>query len=250
MKNLLPYLSREPRQRAFTLIELLTVIAIIGILAAILIPVVGQVRDSARASKCVSNLRQIGAGLHLYASEHDGRAPGARWKPVSEAPSTNQSTWQWGIWTYVGYTVEEFHSTNFSYRHTSEHDTVFQCPTTIREVKRIPPLDPVRPGSLLNPYYSYSLNIDATHGQLGSGSDTDAQNLGVNLELLWNPTQTAAVVETPNWWINHRRFFNNDGIIPHGGGNNILFWDGSIRRLSYSEIPNNRLTVFWRGIEG
>ncbi len=56
----------------FTLIELLTVIAIIGILAAILIPVVGAVRDSARAAQCVSNLRQTTGALHIHLSENDG----------------------------------------------------------------------------------------------------------------------------------------------------------------------------------
>lgn len=61
----------------FTLIELLTVIAIIGILAAILIPVVGKVRDSARAAHCQSNLRQIGLQIHLYADDHDGFLPRA-----------------------------------------------------------------------------------------------------------------------------------------------------------------------------
>lgn len=59
---------------AFTLIELLTVVAIIGILAAILIPVVGKARDSARQSTCASNLRQIGTALHLYHDDH-GRFP-------------------------------------------------------------------------------------------------------------------------------------------------------------------------------
>ncbi|MBC8368534.1 MAG: prepilin-type N-terminal cleavage/methylation domain-containing protein [Planctomycetes bacterium] len=49
---------------AFTLIELLTVIAIFAILAAILIPAVARVRESANASKSVSNLRQIGSGFH------------------------------------------------------------------------------------------------------------------------------------------------------------------------------------------
>jgi prepilin-type processing-associated H-X9-DG protein/prepilin-type N-terminal cleavage/methylation domain-containing protein len=53
-------MSAERRHsRAFTLTELLTVIAIIGVLAAIVIPVVGKIRDSARSAQCSSNLRQI-----------------------------------------------------------------------------------------------------------------------------------------------------------------------------------------------
>jgi prepilin-type processing-associated H-X9-DG protein/prepilin-type N-terminal cleavage/methylation domain-containing protein len=54
---------------AFTLIELLTVIAVIGILAAILIPVVGRVRDAARSAVCISNLRQLGQASLVF--EHD-----------------------------------------------------------------------------------------------------------------------------------------------------------------------------------
>jgi prepilin-type N-terminal cleavage/methylation domain-containing protein/prepilin-type processing-associated H-X9-DG protein len=61
----------------FTLIELLTVIAIIGILAAILIPTVGRVRESARAANCSSNLRQIGLALKLYADDNKGFLPEA-----------------------------------------------------------------------------------------------------------------------------------------------------------------------------
>lgn len=62
-------------RNAFTLIELLTVIAIIGILAAILIPVVGQVRDQARRASCASNLRQCGFAVNTYALDNDGRLP-------------------------------------------------------------------------------------------------------------------------------------------------------------------------------
>ena len=58
---------------AFTLIELLTVIAIIGILAAIIIPVVGKVRQSASAAKSVSNLRQLQMANLAYANDNKGR---------------------------------------------------------------------------------------------------------------------------------------------------------------------------------
>ncbi|RRJ95920.1 prepilin-type N-terminal cleavage/methylation domain-containing protein [Opitutaceae bacterium TAV4] len=63
---------RSPtRPAAFTLIELLTVIAIIGILAAIIIPTVGAVRATAKTARCASNLRQIGAAALLFS--HDNK---------------------------------------------------------------------------------------------------------------------------------------------------------------------------------
>lgn len=66
------YLScKRLQSKGFTLIELLTVIAIIGILAAILIPVVGAVRGSARTAKCISNMREITTAVILYADEND-----------------------------------------------------------------------------------------------------------------------------------------------------------------------------------
>jgi prepilin-type N-terminal cleavage/methylation domain len=62
----------RPRQHAFTLIELLTVIAIIGILAAIIIPVTGRVRDRARTTQCLSNVRQLAMANILFANENKG----------------------------------------------------------------------------------------------------------------------------------------------------------------------------------
>lgn len=63
-------LARSSSVAAFTLIELLTVIAIIGILAAILIPTVSSVREKARQTQCANNLRQWGMAINLYAAEN------------------------------------------------------------------------------------------------------------------------------------------------------------------------------------
>lgn len=61
--------------RGFTLIELLVVITIIGILAALLFPVFAGVRHRARATACLSNLRQIGLATQMYEEEADGKLP-------------------------------------------------------------------------------------------------------------------------------------------------------------------------------
>jgi prepilin-type N-terminal cleavage/methylation domain-containing protein len=68
-----------PKQlKAFTLIELLTVIAVVAILAAILIPSISKVRESANVAKSISNLRQIGNLMNLYASEKNNRYPNTK----------------------------------------------------------------------------------------------------------------------------------------------------------------------------
>src|SRR2546428_13676852 len=57
------------RRSAFTLIELLVVIAIIAILAAILFPVFAQAREKGRQAACLSNCKQLGLALLMYAGE-------------------------------------------------------------------------------------------------------------------------------------------------------------------------------------
>lgn len=56
----------------FTLVELLVVIAVIAVLAAMLMPVFAQARENSRKANCLSNLRQIGTALKLYATDYDG----------------------------------------------------------------------------------------------------------------------------------------------------------------------------------
>lgn len=61
--------------RSFTLVELLVVIAIIAVLAAMLLPALARAKESARRAKCLSNLKQAGLGLKLFANDHNGRYP-------------------------------------------------------------------------------------------------------------------------------------------------------------------------------
>jgi len=73
----------------FTLIELLVVIGIIGILASLLMPAVNRAKGKALDTKCISNLRQLGIALTIYADEHEGKLPSAERRPTTPVTSTN-----------------------------------------------------------------------------------------------------------------------------------------------------------------
>jgi prepilin-type N-terminal cleavage/methylation domain-containing protein/prepilin-type processing-associated H-X9-DG protein len=88
--------SAFPPRRAFTLIELLVVIAIIAVLAALLIPALAAAKDSARRTRCTSNLRQLGFATQVYWDEFNGACFRYR------GPATNGGDLFWFGWLERG----------------------------------------------------------------------------------------------------------------------------------------------------
>lgn len=88
--------SRSHSLFALTLVELLVVIAVIGVLAGILLPTLGQGMASARRVQCMSNLKQLGVATQLYWNDFEGEA--FRWK----RGATNGGQIYWFGWLQSG----------------------------------------------------------------------------------------------------------------------------------------------------
>jgi prepilin-type N-terminal cleavage/methylation domain-containing protein/prepilin-type processing-associated H-X9-DG protein len=70
--------KRSSSRHGFTLVELLTVLAIVLVLAAILFSVFARVREKGRQSACLSNLKQLALGLQQYVQDYDGKFPASQ----------------------------------------------------------------------------------------------------------------------------------------------------------------------------
>lgn len=101
-------MSHRKSAGAFTLIELLVVISIIALLMAILLPSLGRAKEQAKATRCLSNLKQIGLAMHAYASDYDYLLPRAELRPGVAIYTGIDMRWPVLFMPYVGGLSDKF----------------------------------------------------------------------------------------------------------------------------------------------
>jgi prepilin-type processing-associated H-X9-DG protein/prepilin-type N-terminal cleavage/methylation domain-containing protein len=220
--------------RAFTLIELLTVIVIIGILAAIIIPTVSKIRESSHRAVCSGNLRQIGTALLLYTQDHKNKLPACAdvWGVGSQ-----YQMWGYKIWTYAGYPLESFNPvdhTNDFHTRESKVRNIFHCPATRSKGPDTPRYsnDPAARPNIAN-LHSYGLNSGPV-----DWNDNDAWWIKeIPVANVRNPALCAMVTESSFVIGGSTGFLLLNGMLPHNDGANVLFYDGHVKYLKRAHFP-------------
>lgn len=124
---------------AFSLVEVLVVIAIIALLLTILLPALNSARKRARSTKCLTNLRQIGAGWNMYADENDDIILPGRYAKVRQAddPRNNYDVgngrkyrprWIATMGMYVNIYAYEQPIPGFQADRQDYDNKIYQCP--------------------------------------------------------------------------------------------------------------------------
>ena len=198
---------------AFTLIELLVVVAIIALLVAILLPALEEARESAIASLCMGNLKQVGLGMLMYAGDYGGWD--TRRYLLPRGP-----TWC-GLLANLGYV-----SGGTSDRPV-EH-SVFYCPSVVKE--RI---------YTMTFYYGQAYGIIRSNGATG---DPNTSYNPVNIFRLKDPSTYIEVADSgpTEWYViaKTHAIYNSNPITRHRGLANAVSADG------YAEgCDDSRLTV-------
>lgn len=221
----------RPRHRAlrlgFSLVELLTVIAIAGILAAIIVPVVGMARDSTRAVQCLGNLRQLQLANITYAAEHRGG-----YVPILFIDSENagRRTFWYQNTGFLDYLPKDRTAGTTNVHKLSD---TMQCPTA-RNI-----------GNTLD--FTYGANAHGRGGEWVAG--LVRQIMAAEIQ---RPAQTMAFADGLDWQLYadgadgyekemELRSNSSSHIVAyrHGGQANLVYFDGHAVRLPVDAFINN-----------
>ena len=91
----------RPAHRAFTILELLVVLAIISVLAGVLFPVFSSARESSKRTTCMSNFREVSLSTHLYMNDYEDNFMPVNHEHGAVATSRNDRTWVQLVLPYV-----------------------------------------------------------------------------------------------------------------------------------------------------
>jgi prepilin-type processing-associated H-X9-DG protein len=187
--------------------EILVVLTIITLLAALLFPAFSRSRESARRSACQSNLKQIGLAVLQYTQDHDDTTP-PRYTGTGAADA-NPNNWRVLVFPYV------------------KSADVFRCPSN-PENKESATGDTAK--IKINASYACNYNSGTGLGVFGSNDGTDR----VHDAMITNPAETIAIAETTST----RPDIDMDDIAMfgklyagHTGFTNYLFADGHAKAM-------------------
>ncbi|EIP98145.1 prepilin-type N-terminal cleavage/methylation domain-containing protein [Opitutaceae bacterium TAV1] len=206
-----PVVRRHSR-RAFTLIELLAVIAIIGVLAAIILATLGNVRAKARQTQCLSNLRQIQMANHLYAADHKDRFMRVRLADQS------------GKWHDTADFLQYLAGSK------PTESSGYKLPDSMRCPDRIVHSD----------HTSYGYNF--------TNLSSTVKEQGVRQTDVPRPSRTIAFADALDYQVNSSNAKNyQPGVgkisqtvaFRHNGKINVVFWDGHASTRPQQEITSN-----------
>ena len=207
---------------AFTMIELLTVIGIIAVLAAILFPVLSRVREGGRRDACISNLRQIHGALSMYLQDYDGVYPNA----VSPGDVSNPERWNYKDPDFVKIipTLPQFHTLMYPYIKSKE---VFHCPSDngLKYLDAFPGwLLEASPSSYakVGTSYFYDAEYALTRSRDSQITQTTVNPIVIDASGQWHGSPSEPIDVGKNY-----RY-------------NMLFTDGHVRNLPHSQL----VTVF------
>ena len=210
----------------FTLVELLVVIAVIGILIAILLPVFASMREKGRRTVCLSHMKQIELAMTAYAQDNEGCFP--------PSVSTTGTDWAGSIFHYV------------------QAKDVFRCPSI-----QVPPEIPGFPalfGGKLAKGYAINTNLNdgeistlvssgiagariqypATTVSLGEFAYRTAPLPPNGVSTSYRATLTAPEVESS--LRSGETFMGPPGGLRHNGGCNYAFVDGHVRWYTPAQV--------------
>ena len=245
-----PRLDQPVARCAFTLVEMLVTISIIGVLLGLLMPAVQMARESARRTQCSNNLHQLGIALHNYHGARRTLPPGClQWRPPKGSKAFKQFAWSAMILPYLEQT-ELYESINF---HVAYDDPQNAAPGSTRlSVYLCPSATAPAPGGLGKTDYAglYGQRL-TTFGDTSNG--VFIYDRAIRFEFIRDGlSQTICVAEDTRGpdceWINGRNTFEQSGAIndaaaapfdneirsDHSGGAMALFTDGHVSLLGNS----------------